>query len=554
MKKLLSLFLVVTMFAMLSATFVYAAGSGTAIYKFTPDKTDVNGGETVNIAISVTATSFPVQYGTITIETSSNKCFTYGKIKGVSDVTWEDNGNGKYSFKIGKQRLLEGETLGILPITCSEPQFDVTEQVVGVKEVTMTTWDTSKVDTAIETPSVRVHVRAKPATAKVVLADSIKKTDGIKVTYSLDGKTVETELALSGDGKEIAVAPKTALTNGKTYDVTVECNGYKTATATFTAADGVATYEVKDFVCGDINGDGKIDISDFALFAKGDDACDFNRDGKADDDDLSMFNNAWEAALDEQDAVNGDKGDASLSLDGNIANRALTVNIKLDKYADLQAEYIALSYSDNLKFKDVSSLKDGFKGIKLIDEEKGRIVFACGKGQTAFDEAIASVKFSYTDGDTKVEILPETKLAKADGSLINYTAGELKVAKKGGKNITLQIGSNQIITDGAATEIDVPAQLINDRTMVPLRAIFEALGATVDWDDATETVTSVRDDKTVKLQIGSNKLYVNDDVKELDVPAQIVNDRTLVPVRAIAESFGCTVGWEEETETVTITE
>ena len=53
--------------------------------------------------------------------------------------------------------------------------------------------------------------------------------------------------------------------------------------------------------------------------------------------------------------------------------------------------------------------------------------------------------------------------------------------------------------------------------------------------------------------VGSDKLYKNDTEFILDVPAQVVNDRTLVPVRAISESFGCQVGWEEETQTVTIT-
>ena len=89
--------------------------------------------------------------------------------------------------------------------------------------------------------------------------------------------------------------------------------------------------------------------------------------------------------------------------------------------------------------------------------------------------------------------------------------------------------------------------------MVPLRAIFEALGASVEWDDATKTVTSVKGDTTVKLTIGNAAITVNGEDKALDVPAQIVDSRTLVPVRAIAESFGCDVAWDDATKTVTIT-
>ena len=118
--------------------------------------------------------------------------------------------------------------------------------------------------------------------------------------------------------------------------------------------------------------------------------------------------------------------------------------------------------------------------------------------------------------------------------------------------IQLTIGSDKLQKGDEVVTLDVPAQTINDRTMVPLRAIFEALGATVDWEEATQTVTSTKGDLTIKLTIGSNKLYRGDEEVTLDVPAQVVNDRTLVPVRAISESFGCQVDWDEATQTVTI--
>ncbi|MBE7053642.1 MAG: hypothetical protein E7391_05135 [Ruminococcaceae bacterium] len=97
-------------------------------------------------------------------------------------------------------------------------------------------------------------------------------------------------------------------------------------------------------------------------------------------------------------------------------------------------------------------------------------------------------------------------------------------------------------------------EIIDGRTLVPLRAIFEALGASVEWDENTQTVTANRDDTEISLQIGSNKMYVNGQEKLLDVPARIINSRTLVPVRAISEAFGCNVGWNENTQTVTITQ
>lgn len=99
---------------------------------------------------------------------------------------------------------------------------------------------------------------------------------------------------------------------------------------------------------------------------------------------------------------------------------------------------------------------------------------------------------------------------------------------------------------------DQPPILDNGRTLVPLRAIFEALGASVQWNGASQTVTSVKGSTEISLQIGSTAMHVNGTVKTLDVPAKIINGRTLVPVRAVSEAFGCKVGWNQSTQTVTI--
>lgn len=108
--------------------------------------------------------------------------------------------------------------------------------------------------------------------------------------------------------------------------------------------------------------------------------------------------------------------------------------------------------------------------------------------------------------------------------------------------------------NGAELDFDVPAQIVNGRTLVPLRAIFEGLGAVVEWEDATQTVTAVKGDTTVTLQIGSKSLNVNGAVKTLDVPPQLINSRTLVPARAVAESFGAQVDWDNANRTVLITD
>ena len=99
-----------------------------------------------------------------------------------------------------------------------------------------------------------------------------------------------------------------------------------------------------------------------------------------------------------------------------------------------------------------------------------------------------------------------------------------------------------------------PATIVEGRTLVPLRAIFEALGATVEWDQATKTVSSELDGTAIKLTIGENTLYKNDEAITIDVAAMIMNGRTLVPARAIAEAYGVDVAWDSATRTVILTQ
>lgn len=116
----------------------------------------------------------------------------------------------------------------------------------------------------------------------------------------------------------------------------------------------------------------------------------------------------------------------------------------------------------------------------------------------------------------------------------------------GAEDITVTLDGNQI-------NFDVPPQIIDDFTFVPMRAIFEALGANVTWDESTRTVASTRGNTEIIMTIDSGDMLVNNDVITLEAPPRIIDGRTLVPVRAVAESFDCTVEWNGDTRAVTIT-
>lgn len=98
--------------------------------------------------------------------------------------------------------------------------------------------------------------------------------------------------------------------------------------------------------------------------------------------------------------------------------------------------------------------------------------------------------------------------------------------------------------------------IIEGRTLVPVRTIMEEFGAQVDWIDAdgVQKIVIKTDDKNIELAINSREFVVNGEKQDdLDVPAQLINDKTLVPFRAITETLGCTVDWNGDTKTVIIT-
>lgn len=111
--------------------------------------------------------------------------------------------------------------------------------------------------------------------------------------------------------------------------------------------------------------------------------------------------------------------------------------------------------------------------------------------------------------------------------------------------VDLYIDTNKI-------ETDTPPAIVDGRTLVPFRAIFEALGAEVSWDKETHTATGTRDGIVIEIPIGSTTAYVNGEAKELDVPAQIINDRTMVPARFISETLNCKVTWDGHTKTAAV--
>lgn len=109
-----------------------------------------------------------------------------------------------------------------------------------------------------------------------------------------------------------------------------------------------------------------------------------------------------------------------------------------------------------------------------------------------------------------------------------------------------------VFVNGARVSFPVAPVTRNDTTLVGFRAILEALGATVTWDDAAQTATAEKDGTVVTMTIGSTTATVNGESVEMLAAPELVDDSTLIPVRFISENLGMTVEWNEELKQINI--
>ncbi len=112
----------------------------------------------------------------------------------------------------------------------------------------------------------------------------------------------------------------------------------------------------------------------------------------------------------------------------------------------------------------------------------------------------------------------------------------------------------KVYVNDTRVKFDVPPVFIKDRTMVPIRAVFEAMGADVQWNDNTKTATITKSNKKVQIQLDNRNALVDGKTVQMDVPATGINGRILVPVRFISENLGLKVDWVNSTQTAYINE
>ncbi len=184
-----------------------------------------------------------------------------------------------------------------------------------------------------------------------------------------------------------------------------------------------------------------------------------------------------------------------------------------------------------------------------------------GAWQLGLENERGSIKVGkYADfvlADTDVFTCPANDIGKTKVVSTWFEGEKVYEAQDTTDNqIILTIGKKEASVFGETKTNDVAPKIVNDRTMLPIRFIAEALGAKVDWKETgvdMGIVTITKDNITIEITINSDTAYVNGNAVKLDSPAFIENDRTYLPLRFISENLGAKVEWIEDAEQVVIT-
>jgi hypothetical protein len=164
-------------------------------------------------------------------------------------------------------------------------------------------------------------------------------------------------------------------------------------------------------------------------------------------------------------------------------------------------------------------------------------------GNGKADEIKNSDQAAGTSEELRVKLEKEFKDKEARKEIIKQIVAERKANND---------HSIPVFANGKELKFDVPPVIKYGRTLIPVRAVSNALGADVAWDGATGTVTITKDKTVIIIKLGSNVATVNGVEVQLDAKPELISNRTLVPIRFIAETLKQNVEWDEDTGSVII--
>jgi hypothetical protein len=235
-----------------------------------------------------------------------------------------------------------------------------------------------------------------------------------------------------------------------------------------------------------------------------------------------------------------------LSFNGNVVFNAKAISSKDLKVYSFKAERV----EDNIVFT-LDCESGEIRNYLLFNPPAGDKVGI--RGENAIQKGRNVIKISIPVITLKTVNALTLNLYTNTNNFMAFDVKQLNGLLMGNYLSGSKLYDIDVKLDGKLLEFDVPPISISGRTLVPVRKIFEALGAVVNWDASTQTITGTKGNTKIVLKLESRDALVNGKHITLDIPATSKNGRTLVPARFISESLNALVEWNSSTNTVVIT-
>ena len=237
-----------------------------------------------------------------------------------------------------------------------------------------------------------------------------------------------------------------------------------------------------------------------------------------------------------------------------VPNTAGTYDVKITRAADGDINPFACEISEGLVLTKKRSSSSGTTTRTYTAQFDTNGGSAVDKVKTDKNGKIERPADPTKEGYIFVGWYSDSKLTKPFDFSAELTANSTLYAKwKENNEIILTIGSRKISVFGREIKNDVAPKIVNDRTMLPIRIVAESLGGTVTWNGELQRVTIQKGADVILITIGADTAYVNGTAVKLDAAAFVENGRTYLPLRFISETLGAQVVWNEAEKTVTIT-
>lgn len=250
-----------------------------------------------------------------------------------------------------------------------------------------------------------------------------------------------------------------------------------------------------------------------------------------------------------------------------LDNNMVMYSVDFESWTALEDSELPMTNGSTQIYKTLTKSSQGYDYIHEIksivnQNVKKELLYENWKGNKValesgeylrYDDTIVSLS---DDGvywkDISLPIgIDKIRQVRVEGWDITVVTPEIEL-KYSMDSVAEDIVKTYVEIDGKILGFDTPPVTESDRTLVPLRFIFETMGADVDWDSGTQTAIVTENNTSIKFSIDNVTATIDGAAKTMDVPARLINDKTLVPLRFLSEELGFDVQWDENTRTVTI--